>query len=297
MASVNDPNICVCIIVDDYRSDVAEESNDSNICLELDENFLVSLKLEEILKIWEKNGGKSEDITEEAKLYFLNVFSKKPSGNELFKIFAMDGIEKIPSIFPTLSRRTSLNLVRKLFSSISFQEATKEFPLQPITSDDYHIMTYIGGYILNQLMKRKSSESEKLYIESLCDKTAEFENQSLIEALNNPEYGTLIVPVIKVRKLLEYVEKQTRKVTGTKHILERAHLKMDGSITDKIMDIDRLKTKQNEVARKCTHNICQFYFKIRLHQRAKKLKELLKVKNTSKSFRKSLTTSSSNKSV
>ena len=67
-----------------------------------------------LISWWEEIKGEVTLFSNEAVTYFHKVLNKT-SSNNLFAKFSKDGVSKIPSLFPKLSRIESVELARKIF--------------------------------------------------------------------------------------------------------------------------------------------------------------------------------------
>ena len=291
--NMSQENFLITIFVEGMSSD------EEDICGFDDEAVLVnaneSVLEKDIKKIWCMVGGYNDDFSESTMDYFLKVIGINPTGDSLLKQFAVDGVTVIPGLFPQKSRREAFNLTKKFFEQLLFHtsspnQVTKVVSTPELTIDYRRIISYIGGYILHKLKKRKSGvdDSSVRFLDTLCNVNGCVDQQSLIGILSNPKYGSLQVPNQNVVNMLMYVEKKFRQLKDTDNFLGRITLSLNMEYIYIITDVCNWDTSNCKVERKCIDLICQYYLKMRAHHKAKTLKQEVKVNSSKKALRKSL---------
>ena len=88
--------------------------------------------------------------------------------------------------------------------------------------DDRHIVEYIGNYFLRRLKQKFSNQVSKQYqfLTKLCDDDNNFAHSSLINVLNNSNYGTLIKPILSLNEMLLYIQFKFRQHGKIENILK-----------------------------------------------------------------------------
>ena len=150
-----------------------------------------------------------------------------------------------------------------------------------LNEDEIHIVEYIGGYLLRKLKKSAKSDLDKSILKQLeSDKSCTAEC-SLIDTLQNDDYGNLLRPSHLLMNILIKLEMCFRENARNEEVIHTLLEKVDANfILPECIDFD--------MAAYVIKRVCSLYFKIRAHQRARMLKSKNTVKVTISSFRKSL---------
>lgn len=234
---------------------------------------------------WLEINGSLTCLSTDVLNYLENKFAAKPDGGSLWIDFGCDGITTIPAMFPNTPRIESLRMIRKMFDYyLKSKFMVKELANHSITSDDKHIIQYIGGYMLQRLMRKASGERLNC-LQTLLGQHKELCNNSLIAALNNPKLGTLTVPSNSLLKFLVYLESSFRRHFAVEKIICGI---MSNINTSYVCHLFPTITKDQQL-NKIIFKICNYYLKIRCHHKANKLSTSYGAKSDQNiSFRKSL---------
>lgn len=153
-----------------------------------------------------------------------------------------------------------------------------------VTSDDIHIIEYIGGYILQRLTKKSKCDTSMDILKSFTSK--HLISDSLINSLQNDEYGNLTIPIHAITQILLLLETKFRENLKNDDIM---HSVSNNLNMEELLDmLPEIGSDNKEISLVLT-KICTYYLKIRAHQKAKKLNKTFKIQmDQNVSLRKSL---------
>ena len=220
-----------------------------------------------LISWWEEIEGETTLFSNEAATYFYEIFNKTCS-NKLFTKFSQDGIDKIPNMFPDLNRIEALELAQKMFDKALASRASRREKKcgaisqtgNPVSDDDRHIIEYIAGYILSKLRKRYSADYDvHMFVEQLCDFDSAFSSDSLIKIMQNPKFGTLVMPLRELVDVLVYVENVFRACSSVRDCLNNVMKSLNMRYIYELM-------YPLDVNEECLLFICKFFIKIRCFQ-------------------------------
>nr|XP_039265777.1 uncharacterized protein LOC120341353 [Styela clava] len=230
---------------------------------------------------WRSAGGKDEHLSHDAIQYFKLLHKE----NSMLR-FSCDAVTVIPNLFPSINRHTALEQTRIVFDHFErfLDEKDKIQPAETIVTDEeLAIVEYIGGYILQKLRKKSKTEMQYNIINELISDDSSVAGSSLINILENKDYGTLVKPVSKITDMLAEVELNFRKYYSSENVM--------ASILNSIKVVTLFKPfgQVNDKFIEILWKICEFFVKIRCFQKAKTLNKKFQLKHDQNvSLRKSL---------
>ena len=126
-----------------------------------------------------------------------------------------------------------------------------------LNEDEIHIVEYIGGYLLRKLKKSAKSDLDKSILKQLeSDKSCTAEC-SLIDTLQNDDYGNLLRPSHLLMNILIKLEMCFRENARNEEVIHILLEKVDANfILPECIDFD--------MAAYVIKRVCSLYFKIRV---------------------------------
>lgn len=121
---------------------------------------------------------------------------------------------------------SSISYFIQILCSKASSTSTKEVEPKNITTDEQHILDYIGGFILRKL-RRRANDDQKDILDILESTDTCAAKDSLITTLNYEEYGMLLKPSSLFTKILCAMENCFRKQNNYNRMIEAALENLD----------------------------------------------------------------------